>query len=385
MRSVPHLLVFLATACGVDHSSSTPVTIETTWTPALVAFRDGADGPWQTLAGKTPSTFELDANGPYMLTVVCDDGAGNVTTSQFARTLDDDHAIDASCAPASTSGTASGHMVQAGQVALGYSASFSSTPNWDFNLDSGTGTFDLVATSTDHIAVRRAVAISGDTMLVPAIDVAAGSQLVAAAPVVRNMLAGETVHTSVYLATKTTFANIYSGAAADLKIAPDDVMFVSDDQTVNVAADTATGFRALDREQFRPGDSTAFTLPEAIGPTQFPVTNNQLAATWSTLPDHDSLDAWVYWESSDFSKFSYHDIEISAAFVTATGVTSAPFDVAIPGYKPEWKLDVTQEYNVGLSALRKTGKDIVISGEQRDVNAPPRLTHIAAHRPLRRR
>jgi len=316
---------------------------------------------------------------------VCDDGAGNVTTSQFARTLDDDHAIDASCAPASTSGTASGHMVQAGQVALGYSASFSSTPNWDFNLDSGTGTFDLVATSTDHIAVRRAVAISGDTMLVPAIDVAAGSQLVAAAPVVSNLLAGEVVHTSVDLVTKTTFANIYSGAAADLKIAPDDVMFVSDDQTVSVAADTATGFRTVDRDQFRRGDSTAFTLPEPIGATQFPVTNNQLAATWSTLPDHDSLDAWVYWESSDFSRFSYHDIEISAAFVTTTGVTSAPFDVAIPGYKPEWKLDVTQEYNVGLSALRKTGKDIVISGEQRDVNAPPRLTHIAPHRPLRRR
>src|SRR5207249_2987859 len=109
--------------------------------------------------------------------------------------------------------------------------------------------------------------------------------------------------------------------------------------------------------------------------------NGRLAATWSTLPDHDALDASVFAVSADYSTFWFHDVAISAAFVDATGLTSVPFDVAIPGYKPAWQLDYANEYNVELSALRHAGNDTAASSAYRDVN----MSSSARVRALRRK
>jgi hypothetical protein len=103
---------------------------------------------------------------------------------------------------------------------------------------------------------------------------------------------------------------------------------------------------------------------------QFVVTNGQLAATWSTLPDHDALDASVFAFSTDVSTFWFHDVAVSAAFVAATGLTSIPFDVAIPGYRLQWHVDYAKEYSVDLAALRHAGNDTAASSASRDVNMP---------------
>jgi hypothetical protein len=292
MQSLQPLLFasLLLPACGADDPSSGPVTIETTTVPALVAFRDGADGAWQAVAPKSPTTFELATHGPYMVTVVCDDGSGSITTWQFARTAADPRAIDAPCFASGTT-TVSGHMIQAGTVALRNSSFQSDSPDWDFTLSPGNGTFDLVASSSDRIAVRRGLVVNGSTTVMPAIDLAQGSALVAAVPTVTNAVAAESLHTSVYLDTNTTFTIIYSGSPAATKVVPADVLVATDNQGINVTAEITDSSRSVYREHFRPGDSTAVTLPDPIGAVKFDVTGGQLVATWSTLPDHDALDA----------------------------------------------------------------------------------------------
>src|SRR5215467_11320791 len=56
-----------------DMAPATTITITTGRPAALVAFRDGGTAPWQTATMKTPTSFEVQVHGPYLVSVVCND------------------------------------------------------------------------------------------------------------------------------------------------------------------------------------------------------------------------------------------------------------------------------------------------------------------------
>ncbi len=108
----------------------------------------------------TATSFKARVTGPYVVAFVCErlsvDGATVPTfTRQHARTLDDPHELQDSCAAAASEHAITGTMVQAGSVHLGASSMSAAGPGWKFTLAAANGSYDLIATTADRIAVRR--------------------------------------------------------------------------------------------------------------------------------------------------------------------------------------------------------------------------------------
>jgi hypothetical protein len=364
---------------GIDPDGDLPgitITVDTVVAPNLIAFRDGLTGAWQTPVTKTPGTFELAVHGPYFVTIVCDDLLGGfVTVFQYARTPDDDHAIATSCEGTLASNAhLTGHVVQAGEVAYGFSSTGSDIPNWDFDLVEPAGSYDVISTTTDKIAVRRNVAVSGTTALTPAIDIDAQGAAFVPTPLTSDATAAESVRASVLFFTSSSLVFGYRGDPAGAILMPDSVLVPADHHNVTIRATTTAGTttatRSL-RRNFRAGASTAFALPPALGPVQFAVANGALITTWSTLPpNRDAIDVVVDSFSEDGTKSWFHDLEVSNNFAATT--STATLDLDIPGFQPAWRIDLAQQpHDRSVSVFHTDGADLASSNVDESVNAPP--------------
>lgn len=371
MRITPSVLLCAAAACGGGNSGNPfSITVQTDTPPALLALRDGLDAPWQsvTISG---GTYTLEAHGPYTVALVCEFPDGFFDIEQYNRTPDDERTIASSCATAAVDGSVTGHMAQAGDIALGFGGSTSDTPNWDFDVAVANGPQQLVAIAGDRI-LRRDLTVTGVTAT-EAVDVAnAGTALVAAPLRAPNVAPDETLGTSINLVTPNqTFARIYRGDPATAKLVPSSVLAAGDHQRVRISAfGTGTASRAVFRGNHREGDSADYVLPDPLGPVQFAVTDNTLTTTWSTLPEHDELSATLTAFSPDGATFWFYFIDTTAQFADTTGATSVTFARDLPGFKPEWVVDLAQEYTRDLTASTSSDTETRSSVVSEDINVP---------------
>jgi hypothetical protein len=372
MRTTSSVLLCAVAACGGGNSgASFSITVQTDTPPALLALRDGPDADWQavTIAG---GTYTLEAHGPYTVALVCEFPDGLMDIEQWQRTADDERTIASSCASSAVDGSITGHMVQAGQIALGFGGSRSDTPDWDFDVAVANGPQQLVAFTSDRI-VRRDVMVNGATPT-DALDVTTnGMALVPTALRAPNARPDETLSSSVALLTPgNTFARIYSGDPTGATLIPDGALTTGDHQRVRVSAfDAASASRAVFRGAYHQGDATDFTLPDPLGPVEFTVADNTLTTTWSTLPAHDELTADLDAFSADGATFWFYFVNTTASYIDATGATSVTFDRDIPGYQPRWEVDLAQEHTRDVFAVTRTDTDSLSSSVGETVNSPP--------------
>jgi hypothetical protein len=395
-RSIQFALLVLITACGGSSSQpdagdidappdapqgpGTAITVETDAAPSLIAYRDGA-GAWKPAKTIDVDTFELDVHGPYIVTVACDDGVGNITTWQTASTPDDDRELFMSCASFFDASVAlTGTMLQAGSVTASFFTDSSSAANWAFDLPIEAGVPDVIAFDANRILGRRDLTVTGDTAITPALDLTQGSTLVAAPLVATNAAATETVNASINITTKNaTFVRLFRGAPAQTKVVPPGFLNLGERQSALVAASTGLGSRSI-RRTFRAGDPTDFTLPASLGAVSYAQPGANLQITWSTLPEHDIVDIYVDAFSEDFTTYTFHYLEISAAYIVATGATTMTLDTEIPGYKPEWRVDYTKEYYRSVSAYDFRDGETATSSTSEGVNVPPALVRSGSRR-----
>lgn len=395
MRSlaIPFTLVLsnLAAGCGTDIAGPPLITIRSDQPPALIAFRDGIDAPWQTATMATPTTFETEVHGPYLVTVVCEDPTtGRSWTLQVARVPDDARYLPLSCdltAPSElpSEPVITGHMVQAGLVQLGSSSDTSDVADWNFQLSAPNMLYDLIAATTERIVVRRAVEVDGDLVVTPPIDVAdEGTALVGVVFTAPNATPDETLAVSVDLATSRTPlpAHIYVGPAATAKTVRDSVLLATDTQQVAVRATQGGALREL-RRPFRAHDATEYELPEPLGGVQWTIEHGQLLTTWTTLPPLDHLVMSACGSAADGTELVSHDLAISPRFLAETGITHIAIDTEIPGYKPAWRIDVRGYYIRELTATHQVMKGLATSSVTEEVNVPgpdesptPRIMHV---------
>jgi hypothetical protein len=338
-------------------------------------FREAVDGPWQPATMKSPTFYELDVSGPYVVTAVCEDPTtGRARTQQVARSLDDTTTLTLSCAMASSEPpiehVITGHMVQAGLVQLGSSSDASEVADWDFQLSAPSGSYDLIAASAERLVVRRKIVVDDDLVVASPIDIAAeGTALVDVAFTVPNATADETVAVSVDLATPTTPlpARLYLGPAATAKAARTRELQPEDTQRVAVRATHGGALREL-RRPFRVDDATEYALPEPLGGVQWAIEHGQLSTTWTTLPALDRLVLSA--RSSDSAVIATHDLDMSPRFLAETGITHMTIDTDIPGYQPAWRIDVTRPYTRDLTATHEVKHELATSSVTEVVNVP---------------
>jgi hypothetical protein len=377
-------------------SSATTITITTGRPAALVAFRDGVAGPWQAATMKTPTSFEAQVHGPYLVSVVCNDMFTNPggtfeswDTWQVGRTLDNPHTF-ATCDVPAQSHAITGHMVQAGTVTLGSSFASSSTADWNVKLSAASGTYDLIAKTNDGAAVQRGLAVSGDLALADPIDVVQhGTAFVTAAFSVTNAMPAETLRAAAFLEvpSNTLTATLYSGPPDAVKILPEAGLLNTDRQTVSLRASSATAngtaLRAF-RRPFRVGGDTSYTLPAPLGNPQWTVAGMQAAVSWTQLPVIGNLSEMITGMAPGGTKPAMYDLELTQSFVAATSPTQAIIDINIPGYQPAWRVDLTLGYTRQLF-IQRIPDDTVTSlsidetiAAQAAVHTAPRAGRAAA-------
>lgn len=367
------LVVSLVTSCSDGPHAPVQVTIETNAPPALLMFRDEASPRWQAMASDGVHTFELTVTDPYRVVVVCTrpaspDMLASVQAIQFARTPDDAPSIAMDCSYTSRPFTAHGVLTEPGTVTLEDRSANVLAPNGEFSVSAATGSFDLVVVqgdlaTTDHrIAVRRDVAITGETDL-GIIDVA--QQASALLPITftcQNCDPGDSFQGEIQLFTRSTIALLsesLGGVAWPGLLAPEAVLRSDDRQRVSLSAVSPTSGGGVMRlrvalHDFHAGDRTAIELPAALGPVSFDMTADRLAATWSSLPAYDAMAL----SRSSFSDRGVvtHGVNLSRAFVEATAAASATLDMTdIPGFQDAWRIEPADGQLRALNAYRNSG------------------------------
>lgn len=358
----------------VPTTSPTLVTIDTVDAPALIAYRMENSATWQSPRTITANKFELAVTGPYRVTVVCTDpDDGMVFLTQLALVPTDKVPVDLlGCFSTLLPFVVNGTMAQPGAVALDYTTKKSTQSNWSFQLPAEAGTYALVARNDDRIAIRRGLRVAGNVTLPDPIDVAAiGTPLEHVGLNVTNLDANETTVTAaVSLEADHTYTSLYRGPLNTVTLAPQSVLTAADKQLLYVNAKADGRRRFIQRPQLA-SDPTDVTLPPALGQVTFNVTGDQLAATWSTLPPHDVIDISL---DSFVNDWNFQMLELSSAFVEATGITTATLDTAtLPGLQPSWRIDTTKEYTRELLVTQSaSATNVAGSSVSETINAAPK-------------
>jgi hypothetical protein len=322
--------------------------------PAVVMLRDGVDGAWQSVeippepTDRDPAiaaTVRFEVNGPYMVTVVCEQ-SGSWRTWQVARTPEDSRSLTAPCDPPVREGAITGHMVHAGHVHVGAASVHSDVADWDVRLSAPLGVRDLIANTDAGMAVRRGLQLTGALALDKPIDVVKeGTALIALGFVVENAKLDETLAAAVEITTvNSTTGRIYEGPLASVKIASDAALIESDTQSVSLEA-TRAGARRTLRRPFQLGDDTVYTLPPTMGEPQWSLDGDRLSVDMPELPEVDNVLVSAAGSTGEGTQLASYELDLSSAYLRTVQPTTAVIDIDIPGYEPEWKIDFTKNYS----------------------------------------
>jgi hypothetical protein len=362
-------------------SAAVPIAVETVEPPALLAFRDEDSSHWQSVDVAGRSTFEITATGPYRVAIACELGRGEfVIVQQLARTLDDEPRIEYPCYSADRPFVVRGTMVQPAKVHLGTSSFVTAASHPSFELQAIAGTFDLVMLTSDgKIAIRRDLQVSGDLQL-GSIDLAQESpqQRVPTTSTATNLGPADTIYAEASLEAGGTFAHLHFGTGWSLAVVPRSALRSTDRQTISLAAsEPVNGAGTLRRTRFAVlrynlGEPTSITLPEPVGAVAYEATADRLAATWSTLPEYDTLTVQ---RLSSAPNLRIHALELTRAFVDATDATSAALAVDdLPASRPS---GVTIRRSPRIATSRRAASSSAVTSSARPCASS------SAHRPSR--
>jgi hypothetical protein len=338
---------------------------------SLVAYREGFAGDWQPATMKSPTSFEIEVDGPYTLVAVCEDATGGVTEVELGQ-LPDEGAVEVGCGPfgGPAGHTLTGHMAQAGRVVAGVSSQSSSTADWDFSLAVADGTYDVVASTADAIAVRRNVVVAGDQALAQVIDVAAEQLPQVTIPLTAaNVEAGESVSARVTLRPQTNLVSgiVFSGAPANARIILPSSLLATDRQRASITAKQGNFQRSLTRG-VAAGADPSFMLPPHLDNPQWTVDNGELQLRLASLPAANQILVDASASSADFSKSWFYSFSMSDRFAAQSGLTHVTLDTNIPGFKPEWLIDFSAEYSREVFAFGDSPDDFSTSQFSETVN-----------------
>lgn len=325
----------------------TRITISADVAPALVAVREGVNGPWRTPTQVTPQTFHARVLGPFTVLAVCPDPVSPFFVQMFSRTPQDGPLVEVFCGfpDPGQDRQVSGSMVQPGSISFNDRRVSSTSPGWSFQTSTPAGTYDLVASSADRVAVRRNIAVSNNLTL-PTIDLALeGTPLLPNPITLTNPVPGEQSEAVVFLMTPGTQpqAQISRGLPGAAKIAPDSVLAAGEDQEVSVRstfADETTSILRSTRRPIHSGGNSTFSLRQLFTNLQYVIDGRgELVARWGARAPIDFLSFTI---SDAEGRILW--LDATSRYLEATRARQLSFAINAPGFRPEWKVDVTTSY-----------------------------------------
>ena len=313
-------------------------------TPDLIAYRDG-DGPWVVPTASGAGTYPIHVTDKFLVLAVCVDPNFGPDVELLGQTFSGDGAsATVFCGygmpmTPPTNEAVTGQMTQAGSVVLGDFA-MSATPNWTFNLQVPMGMHDLIAVSTaNKIDVQHGLNITGPMTI--NVNLANAAALTSAAYTVNGAGSGDVVKTRTTLFTANEAATITSATGTTAMYAPASVLVGSDSQSVRFYTLTPT---ALRRVSFAPPGPSTVTLPPALTGTTFGSAAGDLEITLGTLPP--AYD-YAFASTSPNTGATFEFFTLSPSYLAAS--TKLTFDTSAPGFKPEWRTDLTMAHSSDLT------------------------------------
>ncbi|GEM_PF-5631846 len=315
-------------ACFTSDSSShddtldpIPLLIQTDLgaPPLLAAIRAEGD-EWLQIPFDGTGRFEIDIGGAYELVYVCEDAGRTWTQIIFSMTADGlSRTIGCTsiAGPAPTV-TVTGQMQQPGRVQIGDARSSTTAP-WTYSMELPRGTYDLVAHDGDRVVVRRDVVVDAPATMEP-IDLASGSMFAKTRMRFTGVLGDEAVTTQTLWLTPNGLSDlVFEGDV--VRELPDELL-TPNDQTLTLA-------RADSRYTHR--EMPVFSLPDVFFPPRLEgIELADTTARWDILPV--GSDAWFTVTTDNVAVLAV------ATGRWLIGRHIMRTDLAIPGYRDEWRV-----------------------------------------------
>lgn len=313
--------------------------------PSLVAYRDGA-GAWKTPTADSSGNYTLTVTNDYQVVVACNDSMNASSELLEATAADGKQFVFCSLPGTGTPTTVAmtGHMVQAGDVWFGDTASSTTAP-WDFTLNVTPGMHDVIAMSAAHgMVIRRNQNVTAAGSI-PSIDVASEGTAMTPAALTISGLGSDTLDTELDLFTQNEFAT-WLGSTTTLYPPPASLLTASDFEFLFVEAYNGTTSRYADT-QFT-GSETTFDLPPALTGIVF----GPGKASWASLPAYDRL---TFGMQQSGTLALQQTVVATKGWIDATHATALGFDAKPPGFDATWSIDPTKSYQRNFQVNQTQG------------------------------
>lgn len=362
----------------INDGPAANISVSTASTPALISYRDGTGASWVTPPAAAPARYDFVVHGPYTVAVVCRT-ADHTEVTELARTPDDPREINLACSTAASTPPrlhVTGTMTQAAQLALGRAQTVTVGDDLQFDLAVDPGTYDLVVKTIappgqDQVVIRRDQVVTASTRLTPAIDPDREKLPLVEIPLaVSNTQPDESTTVAARLITSTTATGLATGRTpSSVRVLAASALRPTDVQSIRASGSVVK----MDGQYFvrlrtvehllGSGPVPELALPPTLDAVQFSVVDDQLRATWTSLPDHDTLEVAVAVKPG-----INHRKVLSLGYIKATGVSSATLDTRLPGYDAAWKVNLAGPYQRKL-VTQRTQADSTGSVSLRDEDA----------------
>lgn len=316
----------------------------------LLAYRPNMNAAWTTPRMISDTEFELEVDGPYVLSATCSFD-GEIWTYQYAQVADDGE-LSVFCGNAPLANIVSGSMAQPGKVFLAGGVAGGTEANWAWSLPATNGTHDLIATTADAVALRRNIEVTSNLAIDRPIDMSAeGIPLLSGYPTVGGVGGSEMLSADVRLRSRNVgrSARIYGGGINGIKFATPAALLPTDRQRVTIFGKDGNYSRSATRVIKDELSVTAFSLPPRIEP-RWTWNEGTVSVSFDGILEYDGVDLTLSGTAGGAPGIVFVP---TPAYLAQGGSLSIDTKMDIPGFRPEWKIDISSRpFDRYVSAYR---------------------------------
>ncbi len=343
----------------IDAAVTRMVTLHVTGDPSYLAYRDGS-AAWATPTAIGGADYVISVAGAYLVLAICSSTESTgADAEEFGADASEGDALAVGCYPMDQTDIdesyVGGSMDEPGSIYMGAISQSGFSAPWYFEFQAENGPHELVAIGSANTAIVRGIEVGYNTQI--NVDTGSGApNLIGNLTATNVNLPAETVRSSVTIYTQHDASTIFNLDTLTPTLVPPSLLLPGETEAITVTANAATETRSV--ETYDP-TVTVFDLPPQITTWSLD-TADVIIASWTALPLTGEVSLSV---SQPNTGFGIAAIQVSPAYLAATGASSLAFDASAPGWQSDWSIWTDEGFaiNFGVTQATTTG---VISTSQ---------------------